>query len=332
MTHQPDPGYSDRKTGLVLFGIAEIMLGALCAFAVPMVLIGQIFARRGPELPHPPPVLPALTMYALMAAVFVWLGIGSILARRWARALILCLSAVALCGGVIGCAALAFILPRILDTVAQNSPHPMQPAALAVMKAVAMGTVFVMYVVIPGLLFLFYRSPNVRRTCEVHDPVERWTDRCPLPVLAMSVLLGFAAVIMLGLVGGSPAFPVFGTVVTGGSKLILVILVAALLLYLARGLYLLRMSVWWIALATLGVSAVSNAMTFWGGNVGELYQKMGIDSRGAAIAGQFSSMPALRWMMLLSILPYLVWLLLVRRYFGPQASPPVLTEAAPPPS
>jgi hypothetical protein len=164
MIPQPETHYSDRKTGLVLFGVAEIILGGLCALAVPMVLIGQIFARRGPDLPHPPPVLPALTMYALMAGVFIWLGIGSILARRWARALVLCLSAAGLCGGVIGCAVLAFILPRMMETIAQNSPQPIQPAALVVMKVVAMGTIFVMYVVIPGVLFLFYRSPNVRRT------------------------------------------------------------------------------------------------------------------------------------------------------------------------
>jgi hypothetical protein len=331
MIPQPETNYSDRKTGLVVFGVAEIMLGGLCALAVPMVLIGQIFARRGPDLPHPPPILPALTMYALMAAVFIWLGIGSILARRWARALVLCLSAVALCGGVIGCAVLAFVLPRMMETIAQNSPHPLQPAALVIMKVVAMGTIFVMYVVIPGALFLFYRSPNVRRTCEVRDPVERWTDRCPLPVLAMSVVLGLGTVVILGLVGGSPAFPVFGTVVTGGSKFVVLILVAALLLYIARGLYLLRSSAWWVALGVLGVSLVSNAMTFWGPHIGELYQKMGFDNRTAAIAGQFSAIPALRWMVLLSVLPYLVWLLLVRRYFRAGEAPPVITEALPPP-
>jgi hypothetical protein len=267
-------------------------------------------------------------MYVLMAAVFICLGIGSILARRWARALVLCLSAVALCGGVVGCAVLAFVLPRMMETIALNSPQPIQPAALVIMKVVAMGTIFVMYVVIPGVLFLFYRSPNVRRTCEVRDPVERWTDRCPLPVLAMSVVLGLGTVVILGLVGGSP---VFGTVVTGGSKFVVLILVAALLLYIARGLYLLRSSAWWIALGVLGVSVVSNAMTFWGPNVGELYQKMGFDNRTAAIAGQFSAIPALRWMVLLSVLPYLVWLLLVRRYFRSGEAPPVITGALRPP-
>lgn len=331
MTLQPQTDYRDRKTGLVLFGVAEIVLGGLCALAVPMVLIGQIFARRGPDLPHPPPVLPALTMYAMMAAVFICLGIGSILARRWARALILCLSAVALCGGVVGCAVLAFVLPRMMETIAQNSPQPIPPAALAVMKVVAMGTVFVMYVVIPGVLFLFYRSPHVRHTCEARDPVERWTDRCPLPVLAMSVVLGLGTVVALGLVGGSPAFPLFGTVVTGGSKFVFLILVAALFLYIARGLYLLRSSAWWIALAVLGVSVVSNTMTFWGPNVGELYQEMGFDSRTAAVAVQFSAIPALRWMVLLSVLPYLVWLLLVRKYFTAAEAPPVITESLPPP-
>jgi hypothetical protein len=146
----------------------------------------------------------------------------------------------------------------------------------------------------------------------------------------MSVLLVLGAVIILGVVGGSPAFPIFGIAVTGGSKFVLLIVMAALLLYLARGLYLLSSRAWWIALAVLAVSFVSNAMTFWGPNVGELYQKMGFDSRTASIAGQFSAMPALRWMVVLSILPYLVWLLLVRRYFNAAEAPAVLTEGVPP--
>ncbi len=332
MTLPPDPGYSDRKTGLVVFGIAEMLLGFFCALAVPMLLIGQIFARRGPEMPHPPPVLPVLTMYALMAVAFIWLGIGSILARRWARAILLCLSAVALCGGAIGSVALSFVMPRILDTIAQNSPQPIQPGAMVVVKVVAMGVIFFMYIVIPGALFLFYRSPHVKRTCELRDPVERWTDRCPLPVLAMCLLMGLGSVAVLGLLGGSRGFPFFGTVVTGGSRLLLMLLFAALFLYLARGFYLLRIPAWWLALALLVVGLASNLVTFWGTNMGDTYLKMGIDPRAAALAGQFSSTPAFKWLTLIWTVPWLLWVLYVRRYFGPRKAEaaPVLTESAPP--
>ena len=55
----------------------------------------------------------------------------------------------------------------------------MPPGTLALIKFFAIATTFVIYIVIPGVAVLFYRSPHVKHTCEVRDPVERWTDRCP---------------------------------------------------------------------------------------------------------------------------------------------------------
>jgi hypothetical protein len=330
MTTPPDPEYRDRKTGLIVFGIAEILIGSLCALAIPLALIGQILSRRSPNAPHMQ-VLPILAVYTLLAVTFIWLGIGSTLARRWARALLLCMSAVGLCGGVIGCVVLAFVMPRMFDAIAQNSPQPMQPSAVALMKTVAMSVIFVIYIVIPGALFLFYRSPHVKRTCEVHDPVERWTDRCPLPVLALSLLMALGCVIFLAMLGGSRGFPMFGVAVSGAPRFIALVVLSVVLLFLSRGLYRLRRGAWWGAMAMVVVSFVSNIMTFWGSDVGALYAKMGLDPRAAALAGRLSSMTTFKWVLPLSVVPYLIWLLCIRRYFEAREAPPVLTDGAPPP-
>ena len=58
--------------------------------------------------------------------------------------------------------------------------------------------------------------------------------------------------------------------------------------------------------------------------VGGMYAKMGIDDL-AAMSAQMMEVPAFKWMTALSILPWLIWLLCIRRYFDMRPIPPELT-------
>lgn len=333
MTTPTDPDYSDRKTGLVIFGILEIAIGFVCVLFLLLMLLGQAIASRNPNAPpRLPTMVPVIAVYGLMAVAFVWLGIGSIQARRWARAILLCLSAVALVVGVISCVAMAFVLPHMFDAVALQGGAPIQPAALLMMQVFAAAFMFVIYIVIPGALFLFYRSPHVKRTCEARDPVERWTDRCPLPVLAFSLFAGMGGIFVLGVLTRVHVLPVFGTFVAGGAGLSLSVFFGALLLYLAWGSYWLQVRAWWIALATQVVVATSSIVTFWNADLMDMYLKMGFDHRAAAASAHLLASPAFRWMTAFSIVPWLVWLLCIRRYFGRALNPPELAEGAAPPT
>ena len=49
------------------------------------------------------------------------------------------------------------------------------------------------FVVIPGALVLFYSNKHVKATVERRDPHVRWTDKCPMPVLVMSIACACAA-------------------------------------------------------------------------------------------------------------------------------------------
>jgi len=257
----------------------------------------------------------SIALYAGLAIAFVWLGIGSALARRWARALWLCLSAVVLCGGVIGCVFMIWYLPHLGEGMVQAGQPVPPPAVLLTMRIVAGVVMFVFYLLIPGALFLFYRSPHVKRTCEVLDPVERWTDRCPLPVLALSLALGCTGLGFLALMGIGHGVPVFGVLLTGPAHSIVSILILALLIGTARGLYRLRLGAWWTALGLQLVLGLSGLVTSWRGNFAALYAKMGLDSHLSAPAGQLMSSAGFRWLAPVGILPWIVWLLWVRRYF-----------------
>ena len=81
--------FKDRKLGLVFFGVIQIAQGALFALLVLFGLVAPMAFTPTGQTGVPPagPVLSSLTIFAPLAVAFVWLGIGSILARRWARAL-----------------------------------------------------------------------------------------------------------------------------------------------------------------------------------------------------------------------------------------------------
>jgi hypothetical protein len=326
-----DPAYDDRKTGLIVFGVLEIAIGLICVLFILLMLLGQAMASRSPNaLQGQHAMVTATLIYGFAAIVSVWLGVGSILFRRWARAILLCISAVGLVFGMFACATMVFILPHMFDAAAQQGRAPLPPAAMLIAKIVTAMFMFVVYIIIPGATFLFYRSPHVKRTCEVRDPVERWTDRCPPPALAFSLFMGVCGIMFLGILSRYEVVPLFGHYVSGGAGLFLSILLGGLLLYLAHGIYRLRIQAWWIALGLQVTFSLSSVVTAWVGNPAELYQKMGLDQRSAAMSTALMASPGFRWMTAISVIPWLVWLLWIRRYFDSPQIPPVLPASQAP--
>jgi len=107
--------YRDRSAGLVFFGIVEILLGGLTALLIPlMVIAAMVGSQRGAssstDLRF---ILPNLVIYAMIAGVFIWLGIGSIRARRWARELMLVISWLWLVTGVVAMIASWWLLSSV---------------------------------------------------------------------------------------------------------------------------------------------------------------------------------------------------------------------------
>src|SRR5262249_31299575 len=92
--------FSDRSGALIAFGVFELAMGGCCGLLLPFSLLSVMV---GPSLPHaagPQPqaraMLLASLFYALGAAFFITLGIGSIRPPPWARPLILLVSCLCL--------------------------------------------------------------------------------------------------------------------------------------------------------------------------------------------------------------------------------------------
>jgi hypothetical protein len=314
----PQRPYYDRTFGLVFFGIVQILLGGLCGLMVPLMALGMVMGAKGGVPVDARSMVPAMMIYPLMAAVLVSLGIGSVLCRRWARALSLVFAWLWLVVGLAGLAFSVVFLPGMFQGMGGPGNAPPREVFLVIL-AITFGILGCVYVVIPGVLVLFYRSPHVRATCEAKDPQVRWTDRCPLPVLALSVIWGFAAFSVLWMLGYGGVFPLFGVLVSGPVGLLVILALAVAFGYLAWGTYRLKMPAWWGSIALVAALAVSAAVTFSRVGLMDLYRAWGMTPEQLRMieqTGMVGKLDALMpWSTVVAPMILLGYILFTRRYF-----------------
>ena len=162
------------------------------------------------------------------------------MAKRWARALLLIFSWGWLTIGVFDLGMTAFVLPQSLRTINStgSAGHPeISATASSIVIVITIIVLCVIFVILPGAWVLFYGSRHVKATCEARDPVIRWTDRCPLPVIAASLWQAWSAAMILVFAVVYKVLPVFGMFVVGPLASALSILIGLLLGYSAWALY-----------------------------------------------------------------------------------------------
>ena len=317
----PPVPYKDRSVGLIIFGILTILLGCLAGLFVPLMLFGQMASDKATGAPATfLTILPGVFIYGVLAVALVWLGIGSIMARRWARALLLIFSWSWLIMGLFIVLFMAFLIPKILPSLSSSGPntHPGLPTSAIIGVMVGMFLVFgVLFVILPAVWTFFYNSRHVKATCETRDPVTRWTDACPLPVLGFCLWLVFSVPMMLIMpIVGHGVMPFFGMFLTGVPGTMLCLAIAALWSYAAWLLYQLDQRGWWLVLIALCVFMASALLTFARHDMLEMYRLMGypeaqieqIQKSGLLIGNRMN------WLMAFSVLPFLGYLLFIKKY------------------
>lgn len=318
----PGPEFKDRRGGLMAFGILLIAAGGLCALFVPMMLLGQVMAARTTGVAADyRMMIPGMVMYGVLAVAFVWLGIGSIGARRWARALILILAWLWLVTGVIAIGVVIVVLPQVLATP-PPSGQALPEAARGVVMILAVVFTGVIFVLLPGLLVLFYGSRHVKATCEARDPAPRWTDACPLPVLALSLMLGYSVVLWMPMLLAfqHSVVPCFGRLLSGPPGAVVILMLMALWSYSAWAMYRLKPAGWWIMLITFTAMMVSSLLTFSRVDVVEMYRLMGTPEQQIQQIQQYGFLQGRNMLLLIALcaLPLFGYLLYVKKYFRPQ--------------
>jgi hypothetical protein len=326
------PAYTDRRTGLVIFGVFQIILGLLTALLVPLVALSAFMSHLAPGGGmRPGQFVGAVSSYALLAAAMLALGIGSIQTRRWARALTLVTSWYGLVMGALITILLTAMLPVMMrsvlaqmkQTAGADAPSPeMSTGIMAVIL-----TLFILFgafflIVVPLAFVIFYSRKDVAETCRHRDPVERWTDRTPLPVLGASVALFGGAIYFLLLGVTTPMFPFFGRYLTGIPGAACFIVLAAVDIYISIALFRLRMAGWWVAVVMLALRILSMTLTYGRANPMEAYAKVGMSEEQLQMlnANPMFRGHILLWWSLLSMLLFFSYVLWLKRYFKPAAA------------
>lgn len=311
--------FKNRRTGLVIFGILQISMGYGCGKLFFLELLPQFV---GPATGAPMSVrmlVPMLGLYVLLSLLLVWLGVGSILARRWARALTLVLAWMWLAFDILLLITMIVWRPNLFDIASEDKQVSQQIVVLFQIGMICSAVLW------PGIFVVFYQSKHVKATCDIKDDHLRWTDKCPLPVLAMSLILGYGSFKMILSVSYGFVTPFFGILLKGipaGMMILAIILLSA---YLAWATYKLKIAAWWTTLAAYITLSVSCMITFSRVEIMDLYRAMNFPEEQLIIiekSGMINRMniPLMFGVSLVVFVGYMLW---VRRFFVAGSNPNV---------
>lgn len=326
--YPPHPARKYRGTALVFVGVVEICLALLGVLMFAFMAMAALSASSLPSMQASGlggrQMLVSGSIYLLIAAFFATLGVGTLRGRRWARTIGLVFSWMWLVIGVFTLAAVAFILPKMMAGMgALEGANAEADTVVPVMLGCMGFVMFLLYIALPGLLVLFYRGPNVRATFEAKDPTVPWTDRVPVPILALSLLFAFSALsCLMGL--SYRVFPAFGILLTGIPAVLGFLFVGALSAWLSWGIYHRWPAAWWALLIFTVIGCVNSALLLVRGAAGirEIYMAMGmapVQMEQMEKMGVYDllSNPAIVTVMALAWLAWIGFLIWVKRYFTP---------------
>jgi hypothetical protein len=248
MTVEPAaPPAPSRRGGLIFFGIVLLLLGICAGLAALLTSLVAFMPQHAGAPPMPRRMIAGVApFYAGIAVMLATLGIGSMMARRWARALTLAVSWIWLVSGVLSVISF-FAMSRFMFASLPPDAESAKPIMLGCM-VIIFG---VFGVLVPLCYVLFYRSRRVIATVETLDTVARWTDRVPMPVLAFGVLSVWGACSLLMFSIFYPSFPFGQTIVSGIAVPATFIAIATALFFIGIGTFRLQPAAWWAAVILL---------------------------------------------------------------------------------
>ena len=310
----PVPQFTNRKGWLIFFGVGLIMIGIVCLGMAALVMVGSFLGPQtetGDDVPLRV-MIPAALLYVAVGAMFIMLGAGSAMARRWAQAITLAISWMWLVTGLASVVMVFLVMPKTLDALPEDQ---------AGMKAFVIGCVAIIFAVffiaLPGLLVLFYRGRNVRATVEALDPVPRWTDGIPIPLLVfvLWMFLAAAGVLMSSFMYQFVPFGDF--LLTGPGAYAFMIVCAAILLFIAIGSMKRMKAAWWTALILFALGLVYGFMFLRNPDIESWYEAMGmpINPREVEMMQEIYSSPVFLAVTGLLWLGYFAYIFYLRRYF-----------------
>ncbi len=317
--------YKDRKGLIVTAGVFQILLGigclAMAALQVLAVLMTstQVQSQRMMLIG----AVMGMVFYIGLGVVNIWLAVGAIMVRKWARALNLVFGWLWL----ICLAVVLVIMPFVMGRMSASNPNISDSTIVIIVVMIVMAVLLL----VPLFFVLVYSGKNVRATFESRDPQPRWTDQCPLTVLAAAVIIFSYALSCVQLIFMGPVFFLFGDVVTGWVAAVLNLVLFGIYMAVVVGLYRLKQRAWIAGSVVIVLHMVSNAVTALNGGMRTYYEILGysermlkqVDAMGFANG---TGMAVAMGVSVVCVLGYMFW---IRKHFVKKPSDvegPVTTE------
>ena len=310
--------FKDRKGSLIFFGILEIIIGFF-AFLFFLIMLLSMSVMMNSPVPTQPKMsglsfilIPLI--YLFISAIFISLGIGSIKLKRWARSLSLLISWFTLFAGIGIIIVLTFFMGGVFEQIRLSGRS--NEEVIFFVKILMYSIFGVFLILLPVVFILFYRSSNVIKTVQKYDLKERWTDKVPLPVLALCFLLLYTAITPPFYLLGSFGMPFIGFFLSGWLAVIIIVMNSAICIYLVLNVYKLRMKAWYYSLFYYVFGWVSTITTFMLNDVYTFYHKMNMTPKeinNLKVLGITND--SFLTILIYSGIPYLLFLIYTKRFF-----------------
>ncbi len=308
--------FKDRKGLIVTAGVFQILLGIVCLLLAGLQVLGLVFSRMTADYNRMMLVaaVMAIVYYAILCVVNIWLGVGAIRVRKWARALNLAMGWLWLiCFGV-----MIVVMPFLLSRMTAGMSAGEASWIIVLVTMIIMGIMFL----VPLFFVLVFGSRHVRATFEARDPETRWTDRVPVIVLAgllilFSLLVSYVQNILMG-----PIFFLFGSFITGWVAVLLNVLMIGLFGAILVGMYRLKLRAWTACLVLVCLNMISYGISFMTGGLEKYYELLGYTDDMLAQIEQMG-ITNTTWMGVMfgvGALVTVTYMFAIRKYFEPQVT------------
>jgi hypothetical protein len=264
----------DRSVTLTLVGAWEVIVGLVMLLLA--LVMSAVMLALGPQTGLSPGMtLAATAFYLVVGPVLVAVGVACALGRRWGWAL----SRVA-AGLWIAYAALVAVSLVVMAAAAAFSGRKDGP--FEAFMFVVMGGVIGLLALPAVAVSIALREPDVRATVVARDPEASWTERRPLPVLALVVMLAIGVVFCVVAAFTYP-FALGPLIVTGPAASAGYVALATIIALAARGAWSGSPFAWWLALALFVAGPVSMCALVAAGSLWDFYEAMGIGDQHLAL-------------------------------------------------
>ncbi len=193
--------------------------------------------------------------YYVIAALFIPVGIGHVKLRRWALTLTQLYIWFWLGVGILLFGNFILLIPSIFKLDLNRD--------VLLFQLVTIGVASLFFLILlPILALWFYKSEKVRLVFEEHDSNRYWTEKFPLPLVALLLLFVIIIMVMHIAIFFQSMFPIFGRIMLGRQSVYIVSLCILIMGILIYGTVRLKTWAWWSSLAFISLLTISSVMSF----------------------------------------------------------------------